>query len=79
MPSDWEKTIVIPIYKGGDRAAVTNYRPLRLTSVFCKQLEHVTSWYLRQVWGKNDWLYRDSIGLDRDTLVKLKSSQCART
>jgi len=35
--------------------------------------------YLRQVWDKNDWLYEDSMGLDQDTLVKVKSSQCART
>ena len=30
--------------------------------------------YLRQV-----WLYKDSMGLDQDTLAKVKSSQCART
>jgi hypothetical protein len=32
---------VDPIYKGGDRSAVTNYRPVSLTSVVCKQMEHV--------------------------------------
>jgi len=53
---------VVPIYKGGDRSAVTNYRPISLTSVVCKQLEHVIAEYLRQVWDKNDWLYEGQHG-----------------
>jgi len=48
---------VVPIHKGGDRSLVTNYRPVSLTLVVCKQIEHVTASYLRQVWDKNDWLY----------------------
>jgi len=31
--------------------------------VVCKQLEHVISGYLRQVWDKNDWLYEEQHGL----------------
>ena len=54
IPSDWKKAIVVPIYKGGDQLAVTNYRPISLISVVCKQLEHVTAGYLRQVWEKNE-------------------------
>ena len=50
---------MVPIYKGGDRSAVSNCRPVNLTSVVCGQLEHVIAAYeyLRQVWDKNDWLY----------------------
>jgi hypothetical protein len=33
IPSDWKKAVVVPIY----------YRPLSLTSVVCKQMEHVTA------------------------------------
>jgi hypothetical protein len=33
IPSDWRKTIVGPIYKGGDRSLVSNYRPVSLTLV----------------------------------------------
>jgi len=62
IPSDWKKGIVVPIYKGGDRLAVTNYRPISLTSVVCKQPEHVTAGYLRQVWDTNDWLYKGQHG-----------------
>ena len=53
---------VIPIHKGGDRSLVTNYRPVSLTSVVCKQMEHVIASYLRQVWDKNDWLYEGQHG-----------------
>jgi hypothetical protein len=38
------------IYKGGVRSVVGNYRPVSLTSVVCKQIEHVIAGYLRQVW-----------------------------
>ena len=44
--------------QGGDRSLVTNYRPVSLTSVVCKQMEHVIASYLRKVWDKNDRLYK---------------------
>jgi hypothetical protein len=56
IPSDWKKDTVVPLYKGGDRSAVSKYRPISFTSVVCEQLEHVIAEYLRQVWDKNDWL-----------------------
>jgi hypothetical protein len=39
-------TEVVPIYKGGDRSVVRNYRPVSLTSVVCKQMEHVITGYM---------------------------------
>jgi hypothetical protein len=29
IPREWKKAIVVPIYKGGDRSLVINYRPLQ--------------------------------------------------
>jgi len=55
--SDWKRATVVPNYKGDDRSAVSNNGPKSLTSVVCKQLEHVIAGYLWQVWDKNDWLY----------------------
>jgi len=52
----------IPIYKGVDGSAISKYRPISLTSVACKQLEHVIAGYLRQVWDKNEWLYEGQHG-----------------
>ena len=62
IPVDWKKAVVVPIYKGGDRSVVQNYRPASLTSVVCKQMEHVTAGYMRQVWEKSDWLYEGQHG-----------------
>jgi hypothetical protein len=45
LPYDWKKAIVVPIYKGGDRSVIRNYRPVSLTSVVCKQMEHVIAAY----------------------------------
>jgi hypothetical protein len=53
---------VIPIHKGGYRSFVTNYSPVILTSVVCKQMEHAFASYLRQVWDKNEWLYEGQHG-----------------
>jgi len=54
IPVDWKKATVVPIYKGGDQSAVSNYRPISLTSVVCKQLEHIIAGYLRQGCDKKD-------------------------
>jgi len=62
LPGYWKRATVIPIHKGGDRSLVTNYRPVSLTSVVCKQMEHVIASYLRQVWDKNGWLYEGQHG-----------------
>jgi len=62
LPGDWKRATVIPIHKGGVRSLVTNYRPVSLTSVVCKQMEHVIASYLRQVCDKNDWLYEGQHG-----------------
>ena len=53
---------MVPIYKGGGRSAITNYRPINLTSVVWQQMEHPKAGYLRQVWDKNGWLYEGHHG-----------------
>jgi hypothetical protein len=56
LPGDWRTATMVPINKGGDRSLVTNYRLVSLTSVVCKQMEHVVASYLQQVRDGNDWL-----------------------
>ena len=41
LPDDWLMANVTPIFKKGDRASPTNYRPISLTSICCKLLEHI--------------------------------------
>ena len=38
---DWKTANITPIYKKGDRAEAKNYRPVSLTCICCKVLEHV--------------------------------------
>ena len=40
-PSDWKKANIVPIFKKGDRTKPTNYRPVSLTAVVSKMLEHI--------------------------------------
>ena len=42
LPQDWKDALVTPIFKKGSRTDPYNYRPITLTSVCCKVLEHIT-------------------------------------
>lgn len=41
LPEDWKKGKVVPIFKSGNKNSPLNYRPISLTSVPCKLMEHV--------------------------------------
>ena len=41
LPSDWKEANVVPIHKKGQRSIAVNYRPVSLTSICCKILEHI--------------------------------------
>ena len=41
LPSDWKQAHIVPVFKKGDRGSVENYRPISLTSVTSKILEHI--------------------------------------
>ena len=41
LPSQWKHAFVTPVHKKGDRMDPQNYRPISLTSVICKTMEHV--------------------------------------
>ena len=41
LPKDWLTANIIPIYKKGNKHEAANYRPISLTSVCCKLMEHV--------------------------------------
>ena len=42
-PSDWLKAHIVPIHKKNDRTITSNYRPIFLTSIPYKLLEHIIS------------------------------------
>ena len=41
LPADWRNANISPVFKKGDRHLPENYRPVSLTSVPCKILEHI--------------------------------------
>ena len=41
VPQDWRTANVTPVFKKGERYRPENYRPISLTSVPCKVLEHI--------------------------------------
>ena len=41
LPDDWRKANISPIFKKGATTDPANYRPISLTSVCCKLLEHI--------------------------------------
>jgi hypothetical protein len=41
IPLDWKTALVSPVFKKGNRSPPSNYRPISLTSVSCKVLEHI--------------------------------------
>ena len=62
-PGDCKRAIVVPLYMRADGSAVTSCRPVSLTSVVCKKMEHVIAGYLRQVSGYT----KANVDADRDT------------
>ena len=41
VPDDWRKALVSPIFKKGVKADPANFRPISLTCLCCKVLEHI--------------------------------------
>jgi hypothetical protein len=49
MPEDWKLANVSPIFKKGDKSKPANYRPVSLTSVCCKVIEHIIHSHLMKL------------------------------
>ena len=54
LPQDWKHALVTPIYKKNGRQNPGNYRPISLTSVSCKLLEHIISSHIMNHLNKYD-------------------------
>ena len=48
VPLDWKRANISAIFKKGDRSDPANYRPVSLTSVSCKMLEHILASNIRK-------------------------------
>ena len=41
LTADWKVAHVVPVFKKGDKSSPNNYRPISLTCLCCKILEHI--------------------------------------
>ena len=41
LPKDWLTANICPVFKKGARSTASNYRPISLTCVICKTMEHI--------------------------------------
>ena len=41
VPDDWRQANVAPVFKKGEKYNAANYRPVSLTCICCKTLEHI--------------------------------------
>ena len=41
IPDQWKEALVTPLFKKGNKNKASNYRPISLTSICCKIMEHI--------------------------------------
>ena len=41
VPDDWRQANIAPVFKKGEKYDAANYRPVSLTCICCKTLEHI--------------------------------------
>ena len=57
IPNDWHNANVSPLFKKGERYKAANYRPVSLTSICSKLMEHVIASQLTGHLNTNNILY----------------------
>ena len=57
LPKEWCTANVSPLFKKGDRSKPANYRPISLTCILCKTMEHIIASNLVNHFTVNNILY----------------------
>ena len=57
LPDIWKEANVSPIFKKGGKSDPSNYRPISLTCVLCKVLEHIVASSVAKHFAELDILY----------------------
>ena len=57
VPKDWKDANICPLFKKNDRSLPSNYRPVSLTCILCKVLEHIVSSNLMSHFDNNNILH----------------------
>jgi hypothetical protein len=71
IPSDWRDAHIVPVFKKGEKHLPSNYRPISLTSIVCKVLEHII---YSNITSHFDRLFRYNILTDKQHGFRSKRS-----
>ena len=66
VPRDWKTASVCPIYKKGEKSSAANYRPVSLTCVTSKIMEHVLTSQLMRFAETNEIFHPNQHGFRRN-------------
>ena len=78
LPLDWRNANVTPVFKKGDRHLAENYKPVSLTSVSCKIMEHIICSHRLKHFDKHNILtslnhgFRSGYSTETQLLVTMK-------
>ena len=56
-PDLWKEAHVTPVFKKGEKYKAINYRPVSLTCILCKQMEHILASHIMKHLNTNHLLY----------------------
>ena len=62
IPAVWKQAHVTPIYKKGNRSDPKHYRPVSLTSLICKTMEHILVSQIMKYLESNNILIQEQHG-----------------
>ena len=79
IPNDWLTANITPVFKKGDRSNTNNNRPIFLTLVCCKILEHIMYHHIADHLKTNNILIDEQLVSEQDIHVRLSSYQLLKT
>nr|CAD2181022.1 unnamed protein product [Meloidogyne enterolobii] len=62
IPNIWKKSIIIPIFKKGDKSNPENYRPVSITCCMCRIMEKILSKYITNFLMINNLINENHFG-----------------
>ena len=65
IPNDWRMAYIVPVYKRGDKCSAENYRPVSITSICSKVMEHILPSNIMQHFDKNTILMDAQYGFHK--------------
>jgi hypothetical protein len=71
VPEEWKSSNITPLFQKGDRSALVNYRPVSLTSVCRKVMEHIIHSHITK--------HMDKLGLLADSQHGFKKRRSTET